>query len=143
MNRFKNAFTMIELIFIIVILGVLASVAIVKLNATQKSARAEVVESFLGTMNRATLPSMYSKSVRTGGSVVGFKVSDYLKKPNDVTMVNDLISSTMCKQSNFGLFATSKIGVKIYCRDGNGTNSPILSFSNTDVNVTLDSIYFN
>ncbi|MBT0881577.1 prepilin-type N-terminal cleavage/methylation domain-containing protein, partial [Campylobacter sp. 2018MI27] len=39
----KTAFTMIELIFVIVILGVLAAVAIPKLNATRDDA--EIVKS--------------------------------------------------------------------------------------------------
>ncbi len=40
MKKSKNAFTMIELIFVIVILGVLAAVAIPKLFATSRDAKA-------------------------------------------------------------------------------------------------------
>ncbi len=39
MQKFKNAFTMIELIFVIVILGILAAVAIPKLSATRDDAK--------------------------------------------------------------------------------------------------------
>ena len=38
MKNFKNAFTVIELIFVIVILGILSAVAIPKLGATKESA---------------------------------------------------------------------------------------------------------
>lgn len=44
----KNAFTMIELIFVIVILGVLAAVAIPKLSATRNDAEAAKVANELG-----------------------------------------------------------------------------------------------
>jgi len=139
----KSAFTIIELVFVIVIIGVLASVAIVKLNATQKSARAEVVESFVGTINRSTFPSIYTKAIRNDGSVDTFRISDYLKVPESITLLSDTLNKTICKPNDFGIFATTELGVTIYCRDGNKTHPPILSFSPTDVNVTLDSSYFN
>jgi len=139
----KSAFTIIELVFVIVIIGVLSSVAIVKLNATQKSARAEVIEAFVGTVNRSTFPSIYTKAIRNDGSVDGFKVSDYLKVPQSITLSNDTLDTNICKTNDFGIFATTDLGVTIYCRDGNKTHPPILSFSSTDVNITLDSSYFN
>lgn len=39
MQKLKNAFTMIELIFVIVILGILAAVAVPKLSATRDDAK--------------------------------------------------------------------------------------------------------
>lgn len=38
MNNFRHAFTMVELIFVIVIIGILASLAVVKLSATRDDA---------------------------------------------------------------------------------------------------------
>jgi len=48
----KKAFTMIELIFVIVIIGILAAVAIPKMANTAMEARKNTIIAFLGTMNR-------------------------------------------------------------------------------------------
>lgn len=56
--REKKAFTMIELIFVIVILGILASVALPRLAATRDDARAVGVKSDIGTILNA-VPAWY------------------------------------------------------------------------------------
>lgn len=55
----KRGFTMIELIFVIVILGILASVAIPKLGASREDAKASTVVSTLTTLKSA-LPAYYT-----------------------------------------------------------------------------------
>ena len=54
----KKGFTMIELIFVIVILGILAAVAIPKLAATRDDAKAASVKTDIGTALNA-IPSWY------------------------------------------------------------------------------------
>lgn len=54
----KKGFTMIELIFVIVILGILAAVAIPKLAATRDDAKAASVKTDIGTVLNA-IPSWY------------------------------------------------------------------------------------
>ena len=137
-SKFKNGFTMIELIFVIVILGILASVAVPKLLSTKSSAEAQKIESFLGTMNRTTLPTMYSSAVRDGGSITAFSIDDFTSIPISLGVVD--ISA--CGSGTFETVATSDVGIVIYCRDGNSTNMPLFSFSNTDFNATLSSKYF-
>ncbi|MEA2072601.1 MAG: type II secretion system protein [Campylobacterota bacterium] len=138
----KRAFTMIELVFVIVILGILAATALVKLNAVQKSALSQNIESFVGTMNRTSLPSMYSKATRSGGSVLSMKVSTYIKVPDDITLVSDTLTGAMCPNGSFGKFGETNLGLIIYCRDGNITHPPVLSFSALDINTTLADSYY-
>ncbi|MFK5882450.1 MAG: prepilin-type N-terminal cleavage/methylation domain-containing protein [Sulfurospirillum sp.] len=54
----KKGFTMIELIFVIVILGILAAVAIPKLAATRDDAKAASIKTDIGTALQA-LPAWY------------------------------------------------------------------------------------
>ena len=54
----KRGFSMIELIFVIVILGILASVALPKLAATRDDATAAGIKSDVGTLVQA-VPAMY------------------------------------------------------------------------------------
>ncbi|WP_084029363.1 type II secretion system protein [Lebetimonas sp. JH292] len=48
----KKAFTMIELIFVIVILGILAAVAIPKFLGVAQQAHEANLKTFVGTLNR-------------------------------------------------------------------------------------------
>ena len=54
----KKGFTMIELIFVIVILGILAAVAIPKLAATRSDAKAASIKTDIGTAMQA-VPAWY------------------------------------------------------------------------------------
>lgn len=60
MKTSKNAFTMIELIFVIVILGILATIAIPKLSATRTDAKATAKAT--SVMNGATEIASYAVS---------------------------------------------------------------------------------
>jgi len=59
----RTAFTMIELIFVIVILGILAAVALPKFAGMQGQAEQATVTAFAGTMNRTVGPMMWSTSM--------------------------------------------------------------------------------
>ena len=69
----RAGFTMIELIFVIVILGILAAVALPKFAGVSDQANAQKCAAFVGTLNRTVGPSMWAdiidRSSNTEGSV--------------------------------------------------------------------------
>ncbi|WP_373032048.1 type II secretion system protein [Sulfurovum sp.] len=70
----RAGFTMIELIFVIVILGILAAVALPKFAGVSDQANAQKCAAFVGTLNRTVGPSMWSASIANdlSGNIAGF-----------------------------------------------------------------------
>jgi len=75
--RFSRAFTMIELIFVIVILGILATVAIPKLAATRDDAEVSKV----------------AQNVMTGAAEIASYAVSNGKTVNDLTLMSNAMSS--------------------------------------------------
>ena len=59
----RAGFTMIELIFVIVILGILSAVALPKFIGVSEQAEAGKCKAFVGTLNRTVLPGLWSNMV--------------------------------------------------------------------------------
>ena len=93
MNR--SGFTMIELIFVIVILGILAAVALPKFIGVGNQAHDEKVISFTSTLNRTVMPTIWGKALNDGynGDITKeiqtkTDLEKYTQIPSEITDVN-------------------------------------------------------
>ena len=142
----KKAFTLIELIFVIVILGILATVALPKFIGVAQQAHESNLKSFVGTLNRTVGGILWSKSLSDGhnGSITSYtnynssnflKLSDIPKEINVSSINFSKCTSSLSAGNNS--FAESNYSVtgsyyKIVCRDGNITTPP--RFALYDIN---------
>jgi len=89
----KKAFTMIELIFVIVILGILAAVALPKFIGVAEQAREGNLKSFVGTLNRTVGPTLWSKAISSGAdgnisALSDLNLSTYTDIPKEIEDYN-------------------------------------------------------
>ena len=159
MNNMRRGFTMIELIFVIVIIGILAAVAIPKLAGVQDQAHASKAGEFVGQLNSIIMPNLYSKAVVAGKTdtkaiknmgVLKADLEALIEIPKNFTVVAN-VASAMSLASNDGDTATGPImtnttnNINIFCRDGNETDLPRCWYSAKtttaagDFNVTKSS----
>ena len=139
----RRGFTMIELIFVIVILGILAAVALPKFVGVTAEARKGKITAFAGTLNRTVLPSLWSRSMSSGnnGVISGMSVSlsDYTDVPDIVNITN---FPGGCDNNGSGTIGTADYGdgtVTFYCFEGNATTAPWVTFvSGSDKNLTIN-----
>ncbi|ABB43647.1 N-terminal methylation [Sulfurimonas denitrificans DSM 1251] len=126
----KAGFTMIELIFVIVILGILSAVALPKFIGVSQQAHDQKIRAFIGTLNRTVGPSMWAVSIADGthfGSVTTMcdttkNLEVYLDKiPEEVTLNACKFNAVSAAGGTFG----------INFQDGNATNAPTWIESNT------------
>jgi len=152
----RAGFTMIELIFVIVILGILSAVALPKFIGVSDQAQEGKLKAYIGTLNRTIAPALWSASISSdsNGSV---STKDYSKSL--ITQLNtpdfgdankELDNPDLTKCSTYAAPATptkgyedteivswgsvseAEIGTKTYnvrCMDGSMSSSPAFALS--------------
>jgi len=121
--QFQKAFTLIEVIFVIIIIGILAIVAIPRLSATYDDAKATVAVNNIGTLIN-DISSYYTSHDK------------YSNNLNDMTNINDINYTTSWS-------SITQSGVFTYYTLDNQLNlEPCISFSiqNRDGNLTISLI---
>ncbi len=132
----KKAFTIIELIFVIVILGILSTVALPKFIGVANEAHEANLKSFVGTLNRTVGPVLWSKSFTEGrnGAIrdLDINLSLYTDIPKELRDINN-----SCGENTYNVIGEANVSVagyvyKIVCKDGNATNAPTFGLKKDD-----------
>jgi len=148
----RAGFTMIELIFVIVILGILSAVALPKLIGVKEQASEGVIKSFVGTLNRTVAPAKWSQSLMDGddGSITdntgkyNITIADTDFPADFSTQVIDVTkcaSDTATGAAQRALTTTDG-KFSIVCRDGNASTAPRFWYtdeSNASATVTFSN----
>ncbi len=132
----KKAFTMIELIFVIVIIGILAAVAIPKYLSMVHNVHESHLIAFVHTLNRTTGNDLWGISISSGHNG---KISDlnetedskFLSKYIDIPIEINASSIDLTKCGNGEYKTIMEINksvmsedYNITCKDGTATTAP-------------------
>ncbi len=112
MQKSKNAFTMIELVFVIVILGILAAVAVPKLAATRTDAQISKGRSDISSIRSAIVTERQSRLIRGDSSFINRLDNGVANNAENVKIfdTNETLSATSPKILSYGLVTKNSDG---------------------------------
>ena len=139
----RNAFTIIELIFVIFIIGILAATAIAKLGGMSDRATEAKLKAFNGTLNRTSGGGFWFRSIEDdrNGSVAyadyDALVEQYIELIPGYTSGPSLVN---CNTDGNGTFLsyTFSAHYEIRCKDGNKHESPRFRLYKVETDEYLD-----
>jgi len=132
----KKGFTIIELIFVIVIVGILAGVAISRYFALGHTVHEANLKSFVATLNRTTGSDLWARSLNEGkqGSIKNLTSNeDYLFLSKYVDIPVEINKSTInlnnCGTNTYKTVMQANVKIlgqeyNITCKDGTLTTAP-------------------
>jgi general secretion pathway protein G len=129
----KKGFTMIELIFVIVILGILAAVAIPKLAATRNDAKAAAIKTDIGTAMQAVPAWFQGQKEVAFKNAMSIDTNVWKQSGSSCKYVytddaGDTITMEVDKNATSGALST--------CPDSNATDYGKAPFLRIDFNAT-------
>jgi competence protein ComGC len=139
----RGAFNIIELIFVIIILGILSSVVMVKMGNMTRNSKEAQLKSFVGTLNRSVGPAIWFHSIdnnRNGSVAFADYDADLEKYIEIIPNYASAPALVNCNESSDGIFVSYLFGknYEVHCRDGNATTSPKFRLYNQTDGVYMD-----
>ena len=139
----RSAFNIIELIFVIIILGILAATAIAKFGGMSERATEDKKKAFKGTLNRTSGAGFWYKSIEDdrNGSVAFLDYDTMIDQYIEIVPgFSTGLLLTNCNADGNGTFLTYPFTVtyEIRCKDGSPFESPRFRLYNVDEGIYLD-----
>ncbi len=139
----RSAFTIIELIFVIFIVGILAGIAVVKMGGMSDRAREVQLKAFVGTLNRTSGAGFWFRSMEDGyeGNVSNpaydLVIDQYIEIVPGYSTGPSLVN---CNAAGDGVFLTYPLAFvyEIHCENGTKFEGPRFRLYNVDESLYID-----